>query len=210
CQINPFYCPTKFAEAYNGDRQPLHAPSPSYLSFHSATYIYLSPFFSFSFHHSRALYHISVPLARRFHSTSVSQQSYTDPKTLVDLFAACNWPISLEPPLNREELPTVVTDLSPIPLLTTWWSTNRNICLHVMQKGPTKCPSKAIFVAVSLLVHTTRTHCKLLRTRNLSMRNTSFYPDFPLAVAFPPIRLSTRTTTEEDLSPLITRSITRD
>ncbi|KYM80365.1 hypothetical protein ALC53_09459 [Atta colombica] len=64
------------------------------------------------------------------------------------------------------------------------------------------------------------------KTRNLSMRNTavsfpsffsspcrarvSFYPDFLLAVAFPPVRLSTRTTTEEDLSPLITRSITRD
>ncbi|KYQ57404.1 hypothetical protein ALC60_03723 [Trachymyrmex zeteki] len=37
CQINPFHCPTKFAEAYNGDRQPLYAPSSFYPSFHSAS-----------------------------------------------------------------------------------------------------------------------------------------------------------------------------
>lgn len=108
CQINPFYCPTKFAEAYNGDHQPWHAPSPSYPS--STTYVCLSV--SLSFFSSLLRFMPYLFVSHRSCSTSISQQSYTDPKSLVDLFAACNWPISLESPLDREELPTVVANLS--------------------------------------------------------------------------------------------------
>lgn len=84
CQINPFYCSTKFARRHNGANPP-KVSSLSTLSFS----------LSFPSHYSLALSRIFLP---PFSIQFLSHNSHTGSKSLVDLFPAFNWPISLGSP----------------------------------------------------------------------------------------------------------------
>lgn len=86
-------------------RPPLHAPSLSYPSFHSASYVCFCLFLSLFLVIVLSLYAMSLCLSLAGLVLPLSRNSHIPTrKSLVDLFAACNWPISLKP-LDREELP---------------------------------------------------------------------------------------------------------